>query len=251
MNILASYRQQMNDHKNSILIYWLVIFILFILLDIVVFIFSGFTGGNTNSSSVAGNEYVSLIFLFVIGLCTFKETFLFSMQNGVSRKTLFCAKLLTMASVAAVISAADIVFHLLGRALASFINPGMESFTMYGTLYEGAEADSAVYLIPNFFMEFLLAMAAMAVGYFITIMFYRLHKRGKIIVGAGVPVFFNIVLPAFDFRFFDGTIMLNLGHLMVFAVSRPSHLFLSAALVFVVFSVASFLLMRKAVVKRS
>lgn len=246
MNILASYRYQMNDHKNSILIYYLIIFLLYIVAEGILNLVSPSIGAE---NSMSGNEAISLIFLFVVGLCTFKETFLFSLQNGICRKTLFCAKLLTMVSVAVLMAAADAVVLLLNRGISA-LTVGQPTCSLYGTIYGAPDGQSLVMLIPNFFLECLLALAVMATGYFITILFYRLNKTGKILVGAGVPVLFNIILPLIDFRFFHMSISRTAGRLMLFAVERPSHLIVSSILIFAVFYTAAFLLMRRAIVKR-
>lgn len=247
MNILASYRYQMKDHKTAILVYYLIIFLIYIVAEgILCFIFPA----AGTESSMNGNEVTSLIFLFVIGLCTFKETFLFSLQNGICRKTLFCAKLLTMASVAALISVIDAVVLLIDRGFSSLANPEMTAYSLYGLLYGAPDSQSIAMLVPNLFLEFLLALAVMAVGYFITVLFYRLNKLGKILVGAGVPVLWFIILPLLDIRFFNMSISISTGRLMMFAVKSPSHLIISSILIFAVFCAAAFLLMRRAVVKR-
>lgn len=246
MHILASYRQQMADQKPAILIYSLIIFVLFVIIDGGISIFYNGSENNTISS----NEMVTLVFLFVLGLCSFKETFLLSVQNGISRKTLFCGRLLTMVSVALLMPAVDLIIHLLNRAILSISGSSVTDIPFYGASYCGTEASRAIYLIPNFFMEFVLGLALMAAGYFITVLFYRLNKLGKILVGAGVPVLFNIVLPLLDFRFFHMAISKGAARLMLFVAERPSHLMITSILVCVAFCAAAFLLMRRAVVKR-
>lgn len=249
MNILASYRYQMNDHKHAILVYYLIIFLIYIVAEGTLYIVSPDISVGAQHS-MNGNEVTSLIFLFVVGLCTFKETFLFSLQNGICRKTLFWAKILTMASVAALISVTDAVVLLIDRGLSSLTAPELVTYSLYGALYGAPDGQSIVMLIPNFFLEFLLALAVMAVGYFITILFYRLNKMGKILVGAGVPVLWCIILPLLDIQFFHMSLSISVGRLMMFAVKSPSHLIISTILIFAVFCAAAFLLMRRAVVKR-
>lgn len=246
MHILASYRQQMADQKPAILIYSLIIFVLFVVIDGSISIF--YNGSEHNSLS--SNEMVTLIFLFVLGLCSFKETFLLSVQNGISRKTLFCGRLLTMVSVALILSVIDLLFHLINRMILALAGASVTDLPFYGAAYCGTEASRAIYLIPNFFMEFVLGLAVMAAGYFITVLFYRLNKLGKILVGAGVPVLFNIVLPLLDFRFFHMAISKGAARLMLFVAEQPSHLMITSILVCIAFCTAALLLMRRAVVKR-
>lgn len=245
MNIFASYRQQMADHKNSILVFWLVLCFVFIVLDRVLSLIVTDVGSDANMGT---NEFVTLIFAFVAALCSFKENFLLSVQNGISRKTLFSARLLTTLSVAVVLSAGDMVLHGINRALCAL--SGGEVITMYGMLYCGEEAARPIYMLPNFFVEFFLALAVMSVGYFITVLFYRLNKMGKIFVAAGVPILFNIVVPLMDMRFFHMAVSKACGRLIFYMVKLPSHLMVSSIVIFLIFCAAAFLLMRKAVIKR-
>lgn len=251
MNTLASYRYQMADHKKSILTFYVVIVGISLIFGLsATFVIAGRDAAA--HGSVNGNEMATVIFLFVVGLCTFKETFLISLQNGVSRKSLFTAKLLTMLSVAAIVALIDRIFYLIYAAVVSAIDHYVITVTFYETLYPSRAAGTGALLLQaeSFLFEFLLALAAMAVGYFITIMFYRLNKTGKVIVGAGVPVLFLMVIPWADSQFFHHKITLALAHLIRNIVSTPLHVSLFCIASFVIFSALSYLLMRKAVVKR-
>lgn len=251
MNILPSYRYQMADHKKSILIFYIVVIGLSLIFGFgSALILSSHDGAVQGSSK--GNEMATVIFLFVVGLCTFKETFLLSLQNGVSRKTLFTAKLLTMLSVAVIMSLIDKVYYLIFTASMSATNDHFTVATFYEGLYPSSTADTgALQLhVESFFFEILLALAAMAAGYFITIMFYRLNRTGKVIVGAGVPVLFLMVIPWVDQYFLGGTITLALVKLILTAVNTPSHMAVTCLLAIVVFNALAFTLMRKAVVKQ-
>lgn len=247
MNILASYRYQMADHKKAILIFYLAIICFFIGVNTLMSVTAeGPSGGGTGI--VTGNETASVIFLFVIGLCTFKETFLLSLQNGSSRKTLFAAKLLTMGSVTAIISAIDLILILISKAILSVMDHSIVVPLFYA-IY-GGDIGSPVLYAKNFLLELLLALAATAVGYFITIMFYRLNKAGKIIVGAGFPVLCIMVIPYVDMLFLQGKISQTLFSIMTYIVASPVRFMISGFLTFAVFSALAFLLMRKAVIKK-
>lgn len=250
MNILASYRYQMADHKKSILIFYLVIVALICVASVSsVFTFHGEFNGS--GITVSGGEFATLVFLFVVGLCTFKETFLFSIQNGSSRKTVFAAKLLTMVSVAAIMSLVDTVLYLIQNALQGITHMSIHAYRGYELFFAftGTQQENPVLLqIKSFFLEFLIALAVMAAGYLITILFYRLNKAGKIAVSVGVPMLFMFGFPLLD-SVTAGAFTRFFAKVSVYAFGTPLHMFISCLIIFAVASGLAFLLMRKAVVR--
>lgn len=248
MNILASYRYQMADHKNAILIFYLILIGLS-LISGSIFVVSN-TGNTADDVGYGGSEMVSLIFLFVVGLCTFKEIFFLFLQNGVSRKTLFAGKLLTIASIALIMSAVDTALFLLTKGAMALTGNEKYIFTFYDALYGANDVSGPVMLqVKSFFFEFFLALFVMAFGYFITILFYRLNNIGKILVGAGVPVFLLFGLPLLD-SYLDIPVMSALFQVWTIATRTAARLTLSALLGFALFSALAWLLMRKAVLKK-
>lgn len=251
MSLFASYRYQMADHRNPILLFYLVM----IGLSCISAATIATVGTVDNVFAVnlyGGPEMATLVFLFVMGLCTFKETFFLFLQNGVSRKTLFAGKLLTFASIALILSAADTLLRLIIRGLMELAGSSANVLTFYASVYGRNDASGPVPLqVKAFFFEFFLALFVMALGYFITVLFYRLNAKGKILVGAGVPILLLIALPLLDayvpFPLPYATIL----HTIFNAASRTApRLMASALLGFVLFSTLAWLLMRKAVLKR-
>lgn len=251
MNILASYRYQLSDHKNAIAIFYFVIIVgALVLGGLLSFVVSPTDTGV--SVNFGGNEMITLVFLFVVGLCTFKDIFLFSLQNGVSRKSLFAAKLLTIVSVAAIMSAADSILYLLSKGLFLLfgISDYAEAKTMYAGIYGVSDQSAMVLQIKNFFLELVLAMAVMAAGYLITVLFYRLNKSGKIAVSVGIPILFLFVIPFVEMSYSKGAITRELQNLMILLLSTPVRITISSLLAFALFSAVSYLLMRKAAIKK-
>lgn len=74
----------LRDYRNTILIMYLCVYLVFVFLIV---------GGTSNlgNSSAGGFEWASMITIFVVGLCSFKECFKFFSANGVSRKTQLCS----------------------------------------------------------------------------------------------------------------------------------------------------------------
>lgn len=250
MNTLASYRYQMADHKWSILIYYLVIVGLSLIIGTTIAISINYGAIENESASSTGLEMPTLIFLFVVGLCTFKETFLMSLQNGVSRKTLFTSKIMTIVSVALIMSVVDKLLYLIYSLIFKSTGSSIITMTAYESMYARGSVGTLQIQLESLLFEFVLALAAMACGYFISIMFYRLNKLGKVLVGAGVPALLFFGIPILDFTLFSGAITQTMSRLMAFACGTPMHMIVSSLLAFVIFSAAAFVLMRRAVVKR-
>lgn len=238
----------MADHKKSILIFYLVIVALNCVANVSsVIAFHGEINGS--GTAVVGGEFATMVFLFVVGLCTFKETFLLSIQNGSSRKTLFTAKLLTMASVAAIMSLADTILYLILNAFQSFTHVNTYAYRGYELFFMNSHGENPVLLqIKSFFLEFLIALAVMAAGYLITILFYRLNKAGKVAVSVGVPMLFMFGFPLLDY-ITAGSFTRFFAKVSVYAFGTPPHMFISCFIIFAIASGLAFLLVRKAVVR--
>ena len=84
MRIKTAVRYQINDYIKPVLIYYFSIFCLTLLFGMIPLIF----GGN-GRFSLTGIEFITSIFMFVLGLYSFKEVFLMMLQNGISRKQCF------------------------------------------------------------------------------------------------------------------------------------------------------------------
>ena len=252
MNLRASLKYQLYDCKKPVLIFYLVISALLVLIFTAHRLFIDYYSGTT---SMNGLEFGTAIFIFIVGLNSFKETFRMFLQNGVSRRTLFISQILAGLTVSAVITVISTLFVVIGKLLAS----GSDRFFFY-SLIEMIYTDRYAAEIINMqmlleslpFFTIMLATALMA-GYFITVLYYRLNKGGKIAVSVGVPVFLFILLPIFD-TVFGGLSIFTVYLKVLLSVSdfyliNPYCGMLIYALIFVLFSGLSWLLMRKAVAK--
>ncbi len=247
MNILASYRYQLADHKKSILVFYLVE-ILVVCAAILFKLMASQEIAPGVQISVSGCETATFIFLFVVGVCSFREPFLFSVQNGISRKTLFTAKLLTMVSVAAIMSAVDTVLFLIQKGVQAAIHSNVQVDRVYA-LYFGTQGDgTAMLLVKSFVLEFLMALAIMAIGYFIAVLFYRLGKGGRIAVVVGFLAFSLFGLPFLNS--ITHGVAAEFGALLSHAAfGTPLRMCLAYLFLFAAASGLAFLLMRRAVVR--
>lgn len=91
MNMKAAYRYQVTDNIKAILTYYITLNVVYLLAISGVAVVVSYNNGTPVSGQFSGFEMSSIIFLFITGLCYFKDTFGMLLQNGISRKTLFIA----------------------------------------------------------------------------------------------------------------------------------------------------------------
>lgn len=258
MKLKSTVKYQMFDMEKPVLIFY------FVLLCILVF---GFTvsgakfavSGNmvsfTSGSGFSGMELATVIFVFVSGLNSFKEFFRMFMQNSISRKTIFVSRLITILAVCTGMAVIDKGVLLIGKLIASH-STGIFYTGLFEMIYAvRANRISTVHMhIDGFFFNLFLYLAAMAIGYFITIAFYRMNKVTKITVAIGVPMVLLNGLPLLDAALLHGAIFKALMNAVTFAFGfqnngNPYLGMVSLLLITVVFISLSWLMMRRAVVK--
>lgn len=245
MKFNAALKYQLYGMKRPLIIYYIIIYCLYILMLVQQAAMKG-TGGGFSSS---GMESATLIFLFVIGLNSFKGTFQLFLANGVSRRTMFKSYIASLLPVAAGMAIID---SLNGLLLSSFGNYNSMFHSLYQMRYKAGTT-------PAEFMEGLLWLFAFYMfitmaGFLITTLYYRMNKPVKLLVSIGVPVFFFIVLPYIDTFVFNGHIFEAIGYIFAKAGGfldgyNPYIAVLSCVISFAVFGGLSFLAMRKATVK--
>ena len=209
MNSKSVYKYQLNDIKKPILVFYLVIACLFALvyLGVATTLISVKPGFNMDSKyRISGFEFNTIVFLFVCGLNMFRETFRLSMQNGVPRKTIWTGTVLTFLTVGGGMALIDTVICFVA---VNFITPqfGLRVGGLYELMYEerSIRNSMAQNFLEGFLLNICLYTAALAIGYFFTIGYYRMNKIAKIIVSIGVPVFIIIVLPILITRVYGDT----------------------------------------------
>jgi len=254
MNIKAVCKYELKDHKIPIIIFYCVIVGLLIMLYI-----STVTLMRANTISggqFSGMEMSTAIFLFICGLNSFKGTFRFTVQNGISRKTLFISHLITTWTLAVVMAILDkivlFIVNVIGNTNENIVYKGiLELF--YERRYLGNSSDLAMHL-DGFLFAICMYAAVLMLGYFITNFYYKMNKGVKIGVSVGVPVGLFIVLPIVEETFTKGKIIAFLIKFLSFAFGfdngfNPYYAIVTFIIIFAVFSVLSWILMSKSVVK--
>jgi hypothetical protein len=246
MNIKTAVKYQIYEFKKPFLIYYFIIYMIFALF----FLSTSPLIRNGADVNLGGMEAASMIFIFVSGLNSFKETFRMFIQNGLSRKTLFISFVCGIIPISAFMALIDSINGVLAGMVSNYQTAYMQ---FYGQRYAGS-SNGILQLVEGFLWSiFAYAMLAMT-GYFITTLYYRMNKGLKFIVSIGVPAFFFIILPIIDTNFTDGVISKGITNFFSFAWGykngfNPYFSMVTCTLIFALFGGLSYLLIRKAVVK--
>lgn len=250
MNLRASYRYQLADHKKSILVFYLVVFCIYLLTAVAVIAISHYGNGDI-SGSMSGMESAALIFLFVSGMNSFKENFGMLTQNGVSRRSLLVGRIFVMATVCLFMVLVDKVWYFITVGMSGIFKNVIDTSLFMDMFYNrsavlspfGLHMESLVFNFASYFM-------AMCLGYLVTVIFYRMSKLGKLIIGVGVPVLFLIVLPIVDTLLCKGLINYHVSNFIVrmlgLNVGNPMYAVGSFFVVSAITLAASWLVMRRA-----
>ncbi len=128
-----------------------------------------------------GLEISSTIFLFVMGLNSFKSSFIFASANGFTRGHYYRSAVLSLLTVATAMSVIDAALG----GVASMVRPNLLSG--WGQFYP---ANSWVDL---WLWHWAMNVLAVGVGLLITLAFYRVSKVGKVLLGL-TPVWLSLWL---------------------------------------------------------
>lgn len=142
----------------------------------------------------AGYTVAAAITLFVFGICTIRDDLRLGIQNGLSRKSVFLAEVLSTAAVSAFVALYGEIYTTLGSALC---NPEiMAVVDIYQMLFlpENAAMSFLAHL-QSIASGFLLMLFCYFLGAFFSLMFYRLNKLWTIIVAVSIPIMVSNVLP--------------------------------------------------------
>lgn len=250
MNWNASFKYQAAEIKRPAAIFYFVVLCVTIFMFIIAFMNSDSIG----AAQYQGYEISTAIFVFVLGLCSFKESFGMLLQNGISRKTMFLSKMLVFPVWCLLFAVIDRLFILLGSWLTSLnekiIYTGLQS-QMYPQHVQ--EIGGFRQFAEGILFNFCMYMAFAAIGFFITILFYRMNKGGKIAVSIGIPALALFVLPVVDGYLFQGAVFRKLAQFLDFSLGlsaqNPFAAMMTGFLCFLIFGGLSYAAMRKAVVK--
>ncbi len=215
MRLKSVVKYNISEMKYSILIFYGIMAALFIILGVSIVSIS--SNGNVVDFGGGGAEIASAIFLFVCGLNSFKQNYLFLLTNGITRKGQFYGFLVSSLLIASIMGAIDTAYGNILRVI-------MDYETIFRLIYSGFASDTStpLVLLMGFVWSAALNLFAMVLGYFITTLYYRMSKMLKIIVSVGFVALILNILPAIDQMFNDGKIIRWIGRLF-FTLAGVNH----------------------------
>lgn len=248
----GAIKYQLSTWKKPLLIYYLVIVCIYLLVLLEIPFVLNIGVGNevsASSSSISGMDLSSIIFLFVCGICSFREEFRFLNQNGCSRKTALISWLASVGVVAVAMAIIDTLLVAAATVLGNLMS--VTVLSGFQLLFSGSPSFSS-----NEFLQYFQGMgfnfcaytAALCLGYFISIAYYRMSKGWKIAVSIGIPGFFSILLPIID-AFTGGIISALFYHLFAFAFASAGSTVIFCLLTAAVLTALCWLLTRRAPVR--
>lgn len=250
MNFKNMYAYNLYEDRKSLIIFYGVIASIYLMFIIANMLING-------DSSIGGMEMSSFIFLFVMGLNSFKSNFHFGLTNGVSRKTQFLSYAATALTLGIIMAVMDIV---ISKLVAFVVPPNSLYLQLYGQRYSSFVAPLSflnhVQIIMEQFLWYTFLYSAVAMfGYCITLIYYRSTLILKWIVSV-IPFLLLFVVFPYVETITQGAVSQFIGNFisrtMGFAgqTINPFIAIMSFIIGYLIFGAISFLLVRRAVVKQ-
>lgn len=257
MNLKPMIRMQCRTDFRVFRIMYLVVYSI-VVLNVIFELSSG-----QERLTTSGLESATVITIFIVGLNSFKEFFLFYSANGVSRRRMFAGIVSSLGIAAACTALIDtfnmFVFSLFMNYRSVYsqnLHPtGVNlKFNRVWPAIGDPTMRSPALLLKNLLWCFCFYLAAALLGLLITTFYYRLNRMQKLVFSVGVPVILLIGLPVFDLNITGGRITAALVEAFRWWMScamNPisdfvTHMILTALLAFL-----TFLLIRRVEIRRS
>ncbi|MCI2061307.1 MAG: hypothetical protein LKJ83_00825 [Eubacteriaceae bacterium] len=257
MNFSTAAKYQFHDGKKSLIVFGIVmasLLVIFLILALIAMVWVDAPGSVVDLGTATDVniwqymqflEVTSGFFLAVFGMCSYKENFLMMTQNGVSRKTIFLSRGAVFAEVAALVFAGCAAFYYLTMVVLKIITSIIGEKYIFSLAFWQPGTNP----ITSSIEVIIVFITVMFVGYFITVLFYRMNKAGKIAVPIALLILLNTV-PLVDNMLNSGRILMTAENIISWAASTPINGIIFDLIIIAVFGCASWLIMRKAPVKR-
>lgn len=251
MNVKASNKYLFVEQIRSVKYFYIILIASVILLTMITGINVNDESHHTVSVSFSGMNITTIIYLFICGLCCFTDNFAMMMQNGVSRKSHFFGRVLTILQISAIMAVIDELLTIVLRLIVSSFGDHYAVFSLFD-IWMNSDITGVLKFMNSFFFDFVFYSATFSFGLMITVIFYRLNKFWRTLLGVGVPVTLFVILPVLDENVTNGAISEVIGKLgrsvYQFAMLRTINSVLLFVAVNIVFLVISWLASRRAII---
>ncbi|WP_010250388.1 hypothetical protein [Acetivibrio cellulolyticus] len=244
MKELKVAKYQIFNTINSIMIFYAIF--------ITVIVFLGVLTRTIEGSSSSGLEVSTIIFLLVAGLNSFKSNFKLMQANNVSRKVFVKGLLIGVFPITLAMSLIDLIIN---RVYNIFINCPTIFDMIYGNfrgLREGwMQSNNIQTLFGTVIWQFAVYSAVFIFGILVSLCYYRSNKKLKVLISI-VPAML-VVFSANINQILLAALNINIGEIFASALGlqsqNPYLAVFSFAVLGILFSIAIYLLTRKAIIK--
>lgn len=252
MKSLKVAKYQIKEGLSAIRNYYIIF-----ILSISIMAYTSIKLSDIGKLTSSGLEFATVIFLFVMGLNSFREEFWFSQANNISRKSFFQGTLMGILPVAFFLSMMDIIIN---RVYNIFVKSPTIYDQIYGTMkeiiqgndiYGWTTANDIKTLFGTFAFQFGAYTMVFMLGLFISMLYYRSNKITKIIISLipfGLMVFSYNIFNLFPTEFWDGVAKF-IANAFGWHSGNPYMGALTLLILGSILSGFSYLLIRRAVVK--
>lgn len=259
MNTYPSFKYQLFSLKKTVIVYYMVILGMTLLFGGVGLIGFAASAGRVrfNVATTNGISAVTAIMAFVTGCCSFKENFAMALQNGVSRRSLFLGRLSATGALCLALALCDELITLFFALLGKLPLFRVEAISLMEQIYGPVGGNWFLTALCAVAFTFFLLLAVSALGYFCTVLFYRLPTGGKVAVGVGAGFVFTFGVPILkmlrDFFHWEAAwdaLCRFMEWLFSAAFGGVPNEMVSNFVIFCAFSLFAWLLMRRASLKK-
>ncbi len=245
MRLKSIVKYYIHDLAKSVIVFYVVMALLIISVNMLVAISvnegNGFTGGG---------DFATAVFIFIVGLNSFKQNFLFLSTNSMPRRLQFKGILIAAGILCGFMAFFDTTYTSI---IAMFTDFRSAFKQIYGAWAE--QTLGPLVILANICWSFTVNLAAFLGGYFITSLYYKMTKSLKIIVSVTIPVLIAVVYPIIEETVTGGRItqrIVDISRALAgLGESINPYIGVLSLLVLATLAAAlSFLLIRRAVVKK-
>lgn len=176
MNLKPALRYHAKEMRIALTWYYGIVLVMSVALSLLARYLISRYGRGSVDINFSGMTGITAFFLFIAGLNSYKSELLYFLQNGLSRKTLYIALLITGVVTGLVTGTLDLLIDRLGEVTLSTMG-----FTITG-ISDLMMPVSSVPVLSKLLAAATMNGMAFLIGILLTTLFYRLNTAGKVIV---------------------------------------------------------------------